>query len=157
MSDVRSTLELSLVTLLKAASGLASVKTVEASIRDCLFTGEKLSAGFRPEELPAIAVSAQLKPTTKSMFTASERQYAIPVSLTVVTRAQRSKDALATAAELTDLIDQILDQARKSGNALGGNTLVIGDVTSSATSIDERPYSFAISTTEFSVLKVVPI
>jgi hypothetical protein len=157
MSDRRTEVELSLVEMLKTAAGLETVKTFENSIRECLFTGEKLTLGFRTEELPAIAVSAQLKPTKSSMFSAGERQYEVPVSLTIITRAQRPKEALAKAADLQDAADRVLAAARKSGNSLGDNTLVIGDVTSSATTIDERPYSFAISTTEFTILKVVEL
>jgi hypothetical protein len=157
MSDRRTEVELSLVEMLKTAAGLETVKTFENSIRECLFTGEKLTLGFRTEELPAIAVSAQLKPTKSSMFSAGERQHEVPVSLTIITRAQRKKEALAKAADLQDAVDRVLAAARKSGNSLGDNTLVIGDVTSSATAIDERPYSFAISTTEFTILKVVEL
>jgi hypothetical protein len=157
MSDRRTEVELSLVEMLKTAAGLETVKTFENSIRECLFTGEKLTLGFRTEELPAIAVSAQLKPTKSSMFSPGERLYEVPVSLTIITRAQRKKEALAKAADLQDAVDRVLAAARKSGNSLGDNTLVIGDVTSSATTIDERPYSFAINATDFTIVKVVEL
>jgi hypothetical protein len=157
LSDLRTDLELAVIEALKAAESLARVKTFENSIRDCLFSGEKLTQGFRPEELPAIAVSAQLKPTKTSMFSAAEKQHEIPVSLTIVTRAQRGRDALAKAAELQGGVDSILDQFRRSGNPLGANALLSGDVASSATTIVEKPYSFAINTTEFTILKVVEL
>lgn len=157
MSDVRTDLEFALIEALKGADGLSTVKTWENSIRDCLFTGEAFTQGFRAEELPAIAVSCQLKPSKRSLFTPGERQYEIPVSITILTRAARSKDAIAAAAQIQDAMDPALDGLRRSGNALGRNTIIQGEISSSATSIDEKPAAFAISTTEFTVLKVVPI
>ena len=153
--DIRTALELAILSVLRDAAGLAGVKTFENSVRDCLFTGENLTQGFRPEELPAIAVSAQLKPTVKAQFSVSETGWTIPVSLTIVTKAQRGKLAAAAAAGLQDAVDVVLGAFRKSGNGLGTNTLLMGDVSSSATVIDEKPYSFGISTTDFSILKVV--
>ena len=38
--SIQSDLETGLMALLKAEPGLSSVKTIEADIRDCLFTGE---------------------------------------------------------------------------------------------------------------------
>lgn len=157
MSDVRTDLEEALAELVSNTAGLAGLKTVETSVRDCLFTGDKLTQGFRGEELPACAITAQLKPSRFTPFSLGEVGHEIPVSVTIVTRAQRAKQALRDAAALQGALLGLVNAARKSGNALGANTFVVGEISASATTIDEKPYSFAISTAEFNVLKVVEV
>lgn len=157
MSDIATELELTLVEVFKASGWVKKVATFETSIRECLFSGDKFIQGFRAEELPAVAVSMQLKPTPSSQWTPCEEELRIPVSVSVVTRAMKRKDALAAAAELVDGVKYEVRQLRRSGNALGPNAVVLGEIASSATTIDEKPYSFAIATVEFTISKVVEV
>ena len=137
--SIFSDLEDGLVAMLKGSPGLEGVKTFETSVRECLFSGDKLTQGFRTDELPAINVSAQLKPSRSNPFSAGEKQYEIPLTVAIVTRATKGKLALQAVYELQTAVEGILDQARRSGNALGANVLVTGEVTSSATTIFEKP------------------
>jgi hypothetical protein len=158
MSDFYQDLEIAINTMLQTDEDLASeVRTFEAGVRECLFTGDKLAQGFRPEELPAINFSAELKPGKSTPFSVGEMQLTIPVQLAIITKAQRGKAAIRQALKIQEMVRVILDRARKSGSALGANTFVAGDVTTSATPIDEKPHSFAVSTIDFTILKVVEI
>ncbi len=157
MSDVYTELETNLAAMFRAAAGLATVRTIEADIRECLFSGDKLTHGFRPEEMPAINISAELKPATRGAFTAGEVQLTIPVSVLVVCRAQRKKQAREQARELQLAIEGVLDQARRSANGLGANAIVTGEISSSIVIVEDKPYHFAIGETQLNVLKVVDL
>lgn len=144
------------MTLLGEEAGLSSVKTFEADIRDCLFTGEKLTQGFRPGELPAVNLSATLDPTQRSQFTAAETQHEIPVSIVVITKAQNRKDAQLAAKGLQEAVENVLDRLRRSSNAIGNNTLLFGNVTSSVTTLQDNPHCFAVGTTAAKITKITP-
>ncbi|HZL56930.1 MAG TPA: hypothetical protein VFC21_07605 [Bryobacteraceae bacterium] len=155
--SIQSDLEDALIALLKAEPGLASVKTVEAEIRDCLFSGEKLTQGFRDTELPAINLSATLDPTQRSQFTASEIQHEIPVSICCIARALKRKAAYNAVKEIQEAIENVLDRLRKSSNAIGNNTLLFGNVTSSVTTIQDNPHCFAVGTTAAKITKITTL
>jgi hypothetical protein len=157
VSDYCAEVEDRLVEMLASAGTLNQVRTIETSVRECLFSGDKLTQGFRADELPAIAVSAQLKPARKAPWTSGEREIDIPLSIVVITKARTRRDALRQAGELRDAVDVVLDQARRSGNPLGDNTVLMGEVVTSATTIEEKPHVFAISTTECQIFKVVSL
>lgn len=150
-------LETNLAAMLQAAEALAGVKTVEADIRECLFSGDKLTQGFRPGELPAINISAELKPAARGPFTAGESQLTIPVSILVVCRAQKKQAAREQARVLQAAVEAVLDQARRSANGMGANAIVTGDITSSIVVVEDKPHSFAIGETQFNVLKIVDL
>ncbi len=151
-------IEEGLVEMLRAAEGLAGVvKTFETSIRDCLFSADKQTKGFRAGELPAIGVSAQLKPAKSRPFTAGEKEYEIPVTVALVTRAQQPKAALSGIYDLLAPMEQVFDAARRSGNPLGPNVLVIGDLASDAAVVADAPFFFGVATVEATVLKVVEL
>jgi uncharacterized lipoprotein YajG len=157
MSDLYTELEGALAAMLRGCAGMASVKIIETSVRECLFSGDKLSKGFRAGELPAINVTAQLKPSKSRPFSAGEKEYEIPVSIVIVTRAQTPKEALAKVYALQNAAEGVLDQARKSGNPLGTNVFVVGDVTGDAAPVLDPPAAFAVCTLEATVLKVVEL
>jgi hypothetical protein len=157
MSDLYTDLEAAIIALLRGAEGLAQVKTFEADVRECLFTGDKLSQGFRSEELPAIAVTAELEPAKRGPFTAGEVELTIPVSAIAVCRAQRPTDARAQARVLQLAIEKMLDQARRSDSGLGANTIVTGEFASTIVVVQEKPHCFAIAETKFQVLKVIDL
>ncbi len=158
MNEIYTELESNLVAMLRADAGLAtSIKTCEADIRECLFSGDALSQGFRPDELPAVNVSADIRPAKRGPFTAGEIELEIPITVLVVCRAQRKKAARAKARELQLAIETALDQARRSANGLGPNAIVTGEFTSTIVVVDNKPYHFAIGETQFSVLKIVPL
>jgi hypothetical protein len=155
--SIQSDLEAALLALLKAEDGLSSVRTFEADIRDCLFTGEKLTQGFRSTELPAVNLSATLDPTQRSPFTASETQHEIPVSIVVITKALNRKDAQLAAKGLQEAIEDVLDRLRRSSNTIGNNTLLFGNVTSSVTTLQDDPHCFAVGTTAAKITKITPL
>jgi hypothetical protein len=155
--SIQSDIEQALLKLLKAEPRLREVKTFEADIRDCLFTGEKLTLGFRIGELPAVNLSATLDPTQRSQFTVTEIQHEIPVSIVVITAAQKRKAAFDAAKELQEGVECVLDRLRKSANGIGHNTLLFGNVTSSVTTIQESPHCFAMGTTSAKITKITPL
>lgn len=157
MSNLYTELEAAIITMLRTAVGLESVKTFEAEVRECLFTGDKLSQGFRPGELPAIAVTAELQPTKQGPFTAGEVELTIPVSLIAVCRAQQPTAAREQARELQRAAEANLNLARRSDSGLGANAIVTGDFASTIVVVQDKPYSFAIAETQFSILKVVDL
>jgi hypothetical protein len=157
MSDLLSGLEQSIVDALKASKSLGMVKTYETSFRECLYTGSKLTLGFRPEEMPVIAVSCREKPMESDIDTPAQEIHQIPVTVTIVTRAQNAKQADAAASEIWDALRYELGQFCRSGNALGSNTVVMGKVTSSATPIDEKPLAFVMRAAEFTITKITQL
>jgi hypothetical protein len=158
MSDVYSDLESAIAAMLQADAGLAAaVKTFEADVRECLFSGDKLAQGFRPDELPAVNVSAEIRPATRGPFTAGEMELTIPVSVIVIAKAQKKKAARAKLRELQVAIEAVLDQARRSASGLGANAIVTGDITSTIVIVEEKPHHFAIGESQFAVLKIVPL
>jgi hypothetical protein len=157
MSDFYSELEANLVKMLKASAALDSIKTFEADVRECLFSGDKLTQGFRPDELPAVNVTAELSPAKQSPFTVSEVLWTVPVSIIAIARGQRKKDARAKVREIQVAIENVVNAARKSDNGLGGNAIVSGDISSTVVIVQEKPYHFAIGETQFQILKVVQL
>lgn len=157
MSDIRTDVEMAFLKIFRDSEFLKKVPTIENTLRECLFSGDKFTAGFRGEELPAIAVSCQLQPMVDGVFTPGEKIFRIPVSITIVTRAGTKTAAAAAASELQDAVGYEVGQLRRSGNSLGVNTVVFGDVTCSATTVEEKPFHYAMSTTEFTVSKVVEL
>jgi hypothetical protein len=157
LSDVRSDIEGAVLEALRETRGLEGVKTWETSVRECLFARDTFTKGFRAEELPAVTVAGQLKPTLRNAFSAGEEQQTIPVTVMIVTRAQRARDAMAAAAELQDVVDGVVRGFRKSGNSLGPNVVVMGECSSSATYEVEAPLAFGISSCEFTVLRVIEV
>lgn len=157
MSDLYTDLEAAIIAVLRGAAGLDSVKTFESDVRECLFTGDKLSAGFRSDELPAVAVTAELEPAKRRPFTAGEVELTIPVSAIAVCRAQRPTDVRAQARTVQLAIESALDQARKSDSGLGANTIVTGEFASTIVVVQEKPHCFAIGETKFQVLKVIDL
>jgi hypothetical protein len=155
--SICSDIEAALLDLLRAGNNLASVKTFEADIRECLFSGDKLIQGFRPEELPAVNVTAQLKPASSEPFSSGEAKHTVPVTIVVITKATRKKDARSAALQYQESIVTVLDAARRSDGRIGRNTLVTGELESSSVVIEEKPFHFAIATVEGTVLKVVEI
>lgn len=153
--SIQSDLEAALLTLLKASPALAGVKTFEAEVRDCLFADEaRLIQGFEPASLPAINLSGQLDPTIRSPFTAGETQHDVPFSIIVVTKAQNRGAARRAAKALQEGVEDLLDSLRRSGNVLGQNALVMGDVTSSITTIQHSPHCYATGTTAVKIKKI---
>jgi hypothetical protein len=155
--SVQSDLEVGLMKLLRSCGGLAAVRTFEADIRDCLFTEGKLTQGFREGELPAVNFSATLDPTQRSPFTAAETQHEIPVSIVIVTKAQKRKAAYNAAKDLQEAVEGVLEGLRKSSNAIGNNTLLLGNITSSVTTLQDNPHCFAVGTTSAKITRITPV
>ena len=155
--SIQNDLEAALLTLLRAETGLSSVITFEADVRDCLFTGEKITQGFRPGELPAINLSATLDPTQRTMITVSEVKHEIPVSIVCITKAQNRKDAFDSGKQLQEAVENVLDRLRRSNNGIGGNTFLFDSVTSSMTTLQDSPHCFAVGTTAAKITKITPL
>jgi len=157
MSDVYTDTEHAVLAILQSAHGLDGVKTFEDEIRECLFSGDKLIQGFRPEELPAIAVTCMLAPCKSAPMTAGEIRYFVPVTVLVIVR---SNDAAAARGRATDLMRQVetlLHQARRSNAGLGANAFVTGDLVSSVIVAPENPFYFAVGTVSAEITKVVDL
>ncbi len=153
--SLQSELEVSLATILKAEPSLQIVKTIEADVRECLFAdASQLIGGFRDSELPAINLSGQLDPTVSNPFTAGEIQADVPFSIVIVTKAQNRTDARSRLKQLQDGVEKVLNSLRRSGNALGQNALVMGDISSSAQTFQSNPYCFAVGTTAVKIKKI---
>ena len=138
--SIQSELETALLTALKATPGLSTIKVFEDDIRDCLFTAEKLTEGFRDTEMPALNLSASLDPTTSSQFTMTETQHDVPVSIAIVTKGLNRKAAWEEAKKYQEAIECILEGFRKIGTSLGFNAVIMGDITSSLISIKADTY-----------------
>jgi hypothetical protein len=157
LSDIYTELETNLVAMLAAAPGLEGVKTIEADVRECLFSEAALTGGFGANELPAIQVSAEIRPSKRHSFTASEMELEIPITVVVVTRAQRKKAARESAREMQLAVEKALDQARRSANPLGMNAIVTGEITSTIVVVENKPHRYAIGETQAEVLKIVDL
>lgn len=155
--SVYTDLETAVLELLKASSGLVDVKTFEADIRECLFAEVALTKGFRQEELPAVNVTAQLEPSRTVSITAGEVEMAVPITVVVVTRSQRKKEARTKAQGLAAAVETALNAARKSDNGLGQNAIVSGDVATTIAVVDDKPLHFGIAQVEAQILKVVQL
>lgn len=152
-----SDLEQSILASLKADPALSGVATFSNELRECLFTGEKLTQGFRPEELPAIRVTAQEKPSTSAPFSVGEIAYTIPVTVIVITRGGTKQEAHERALGLQEPLLANLQSMRKSDNGLGLNTFLIGDTSATSLVIEEKPVHFALAQVEAQFLKVVQL
>ncbi|HVW07303.1 MAG TPA: hypothetical protein VHC90_01905 [Bryobacteraceae bacterium] len=152
--SIQKDLETKLLAALKQAPRLAAIKTWEADIRDCLFTESKLTQGFNAEELPALNLSASIDPTKRTPFTYTEAQHDIPVSIVVITKAVKRKEAFDGAKDLQEAVECVLELFRRSGNSLGQNTFLFGEISSSAITIQQDPYSFAVGTTGCTITKI---
>jgi len=152
-----SDLEEGILAGLKMDSALSGVATFSNELRECLFTGEKLTQGFRPEELPAIRATAQEKPSTSAPFSVGEIACTIPVTVIVITRGGTKQEAHERALALQEPLLANLQSMRKSGNGLGLNTYLIGDTSATSLVIEEKPIHFALATVEAQFLKVVQL
>ncbi len=152
--SIQKDLEMKLLAAVKAAPGLNAIRVFEADIRDCLFTEAKLTDGFLPEELPALNLSASLDPTKRTPFTWTEAEHAIPVSIVIITKAVKRKDAFDAVKTFQEALECVLEQFRKGGNSLGNNTFLFGEIASSAISIQGDPNCFAVGTTACTITKI---
>ena len=153
--SLQSDLETGLLALLKAEPGLATVATFEADVRDCLFgDASAMISGFRPTELPAVNLTGQIDPTASSQFTAGEIQHDVPFSIVVICKAQDRATARGYVKGLQDGVESVLNALRRSGNALGQNAIVMGDLSSSAIAIQHSPHCFAVGTTAVKIKKI---
>ncbi len=155
--SIQTDIETALLAALRKCPALQKVQTFEADIRDCLFTGEKLTQGFRAGELPALNLSATLDPTPSRPFTLAEIQHEVPVSICCITKGQNRKEAYNSAKALQEAVEGVLNTLRRSGNSLGSNALVMGDVSSSVTTMQDNPHCFAVGTTAVKILKITPL
>ncbi len=155
MSDVYAEMEHAVLAILQNASTLREVKTFEDEVRECLFTGDRLIQGFRPEELPAIAVSCMLTPTKSAAFTASQIQYVVPTTVAIIVRSHTKAAARGRATHLMRQVEILLHQARRSNSGLGANAFVTGDLVSSVIVAPENPFYFAVGTVSAEITKVV--
>jgi hypothetical protein len=120
-----------------------------------LFLGYKLSQGFQSTDLPAINVSMTLSAARSRPFTTDQTANEIPASIVVVCRSMAATEAKEQAQRLADQVRKALWPLRKSGNALGVNTFVTGDVTQAPCSVmHEKPYVFAWVTVDCTILKI---
>ena len=101
--------------------------------------------------------SATLDPTQTSQFTAAEVQSEIPVSIVCITKAQERKAAFVAANELKDAVERVLNGMRKSSNAIGNNTLLLGNITSSVQTLQDSPHCFAVATTAAKITKITAL
>jgi hypothetical protein len=152
-----SDLERDILASLRADPSLAGVKTFSEELRECLFTGDKLTQGFRPEELPAIRVTAQEKPSTSAPFSVGEIAYTIPVTALVITRGGTKQEAHERALAMQEPLLANFQCMRKSGNGLGENTFLIGEISTTSLVIEEKPVHFAVAQIEAQFLKVVQL
>src|SRR6185437_9621745 len=152
--SIQSEIEAGLLAALKTAPGLSTIKTFEDDIRDCLFADTKQISGFNPSELPAINLSASLDPTASSQFTMTETQHDVPVSIVVIVKAQKRKPAFDAVKQYQEAIEGVLNGFRRSGNSLGVNALLMGDVSSSAITIQDQPFCWGTGTTGFKITKI---
>jgi hypothetical protein len=140
--------------MLQAAPSLSGVRTFEADVRDALFAGDKLSRGFRPEELPAINVTAMSDPVQSEPFTAGELRYLVPVSVVIVTRGQDKGSVRAAVRALSFEVEKLLHQARRSDNSIGPGAMVAGAVESSAAVIQDAPLHFGIGEVKAQIVEL---
>ena len=152
--SIQHDLEVALLAAFKSTPGLSTIVVFEDDIRDCLFTAEKLTQGFRDTELPALNLSASLDPTKSSQFTMTETQHDVPVSIAIVTKALKRKAAWEAAKTYQEAIECVLNGFRKMGTTLGFNALVMGDITSSITSIKDTTHSYAVGATACNITKI---
>ncbi len=151
-----ASIEISMLELLKSSPQLNMVKTFERTVRECLFTGEKITSGFRPEELPAINITCELEPTNSTPFTTGEIRYQIPLTVIVIVKHQQKVEARRQLLELMAIIEKIVNRARKT-DGLGLNTLVMGDVVSSVVIAEDHPHHFGVGNITASVTQVVEL
>lgn len=149
-----SAIEIAVLDLLKNTPELAGVKTFERTVRECLFSGEKLTQGFRSEELPAINVTSELEPGRSEPFTTGEIKYTIPVSVLIITKHLNKAQARRDLQVLIQVVEKVLNAARKT-DGLGLNTLVMGEIVSSVVVAEENPHHFAVGNVTASVIQVV--
>lgn len=157
MNDFYAQIESGLLSMLHDASGLATVRTWETEVREVFFTGEAFSKGFRPEEMPAVMITAVLEPARSSQFTTGQIQYKVPVQVLVVTRAQKASDARAEVVSLARAAEAAIHCARRTDDRLGSNTFVSGDVMSSFVLVEQKPLSYAVASIAVEVTKVVDL
>lgn len=157
MSDFYTQIEAGVLSILQDAPGLATVRTWESEVRDVFFTGEAFAKGFRPEEMPAVMVTAVLEPSRSSQFTTGQIRFAVPVQVLVVTRAQKTRDARAEVVSLARAAEAAIHGARRTDDRLGSNTFVSGDVVSSFVLVEQKPLSYAVASIAVEVTKVVDL
>lgn len=155
MTDRYTEIEHAVLGYLRAADALDDVKTFEDEVRECLFSGDKLIQGFRPEELPAIAVTSILAPVKSVAETAGEIRYTIPVSVIAIARAARKAEARAIGASMLDRIEALLQRLRKSNDALGANCWLVGEVVSSIIVVPDGTFWYSVGTVSAEIVKVV--
>ncbi len=152
--SIQSGLETALLAALKESPGLNTVKLFEDDIRDCLFTREKVTQGFRDSEMPALNLSASLDPTSSTQFTMTETQHDVPVSIVVITKALKRKTSYDAAKTYQEEVERVLNGFRRSGNTLGHNALVMGEISSAIITIQDNPHCFALGTTTCKITKI---
>lgn len=159
MSSVLSLddLELALVERLHDSDELADVETFERDVRAAAIFGESFSKGFDLHELPAIQVSMQLSPQASRPRTASRIERVIPTAVFVVTSGEKEADARAVMFALQHEVERLVHKLRCSTTKLTPNVYLTGDVTNSNYSLTETSYSYAVSTTEFSLHQDMPL
>jgi hypothetical protein len=152
--SIQRDLEITLLAAFKGAAALSTIVTFEDDIRDCLFSNEKLTQGFRDTEMPALNLSASIDPTMSSEFTMTETEHEVPVSIVILTKALKRKPAFEQAKAYQETIERVLNGFRKYGTPLGFNARVKGDLSSSLITIQDNPHCFAVGTTACKISKI---
>ena len=154
MSDRYTDLELATINMLKALPELAGVKGWQSGLQDSLITGDAISKGFRPEELPGVVVMAALEPCSSEPRTAADIQYMIPVTVFLIGRADKPQRVREQFFPMQAAIEGAFHLARKSVNALGTDALVMGTLDSSLLVLHSHPQFYGVVEVTAKVMKV---
>lgn len=157
--SVYTDIEAAVTSMFEADATVAGMtKTIEANLRDCLFSGTGYAQGFRAQELPALQVSTSLDPVKDQPFNVGETQALIPLTVVAVTVARTKKESHDSALTLQREVARLLNGLRKSANALGmQNTLIFGELSSSTTTFADGVNWYGQSTTQAVITKILPV
>ena len=147
-------IELAVLALLKGQ--LRECKTFECGLRQALFTGDKLSKGFRVEELPALQIEEGLNAERSRPMNIGEMRHLIPVRIAlVVTSIADLNECRATGLALQRRAHEALSKARRSG-VLGSGLWVTGDIEATSNVVQEERF-FCVPELKVEITKVVDI
>jgi hypothetical protein len=145
--------ELAVLALLQGR--LREFKTFECGYRQCLFVGDKLSKGFRVEELPALQIEEGLTPERSRPMNLGEIRHLVPVSVMLVMTSLDLGDLRQSMLALQRRAHETLNRGRKSG-VLGTGLWVTGDMVASNSIVQEERF-FGLATIQVEITKVVEI
>ncbi len=135
---------------------LKTCNTFEIGLRPVLFSGDKISKGFRPEEMPVCQIEEGVNPDRSRPFTTGEMRHFVSVTVMLVLSSLDEKEVRFQMLALQRQAHDTLNGGRRSG-VLGVDIWVTGDIVASLSMVQDNERFFGLAQLQVEITQVVQI